>query len=118
LESVVSHALTSEVVRDGRVGVFWETYGLDAAGEVVSVTMTLQRTGAPLMRRAAEALGLADRAAPLQVRWREQPDARTGIASRALTLELSSLAPGRYRIRLVTEAGSRRATSERELVIR
>ena len=102
----------------GRTGVFWEVYGLRPEGEELSVAMTLQRVGAPFMRRAAEALGLADRASPLRVQWREQPDARTGIAARALTVDLSSLAPGRYTLRLVSESASRRAESTRELVIR
>lgn len=117
LESVLPHAIATNVVHGARVGVFWETYGLRAGGEPVSVAMTLRRVGAPFVRRAAEALGLADRASPLRVQWREQPDARTGIAARVLTVDLSSLAPGRYLLRLVSQSGARRAESARELVI-
>jgi hypothetical protein len=118
LESVLPHAIATDVVTGGRTGVFWEVYGLRPEGEELSVAMTLQRVGAPFMRRAAEALGLAGRASPLRVQWREQPDARTGIAARALTVDLSSLAPGRYTLRLVSESASRRAERTRELVIR
>ncbi len=117
LESVLRHALTTDTIAGGRTGVFWETYGLRPGGEALAVGLTLERVGTPLIQRAAEALGLADRATPLQVRWPEQPDARTGIAARALTVDLSALAPGRYRLRLVTESAAARATSERELVI-
>jgi hypothetical protein len=118
LESVRPHATATGVVNGARIGVFWETYGLRSEGEPLSVAMTLRRVAAPFMRRVAERLGLSDRASPLRVHWREQPDARTGIAGRALTVDLSSLAPGRYLLRLVTESGSRRAERTRELEIR
>lgn len=118
LEALAARALASDVVPGARVGVYWETYGLRPTGEPVAVTLSAERIDTPLLRRAAEAMGLADRATPLNVRWQEQPDARTGIASRAMTVDLSSLAPGRYRLRLTTTpVDGPAAVSERTIVI-
>lgn len=101
---------------DRRVGVLWETYGLAAAGEPVSVTLTVERVGIGWAERAAQRVGLKSRARPLDVRWIESPDRRSGVAFRALAVDLSHMAAGRYLVRLtVTARDGARAVSAREL---
>ena len=41
-----------------------------------------------------------DRDRPLSMEWREAPSMANGIASRGVTVDLSSLEPGRYSVRL------------------
>ncbi len=82
------------------LGLFWETYGLDAAGENVSVSVTIQRSGPRWFRRAAERLHLVQRGTPLSVRWREKPAEDGGVASRALAVDLSHLGAGKYEVQL------------------
>lgn len=93
------------VERNSPVGVFWEMYGVNPAGETLEFTLTVSREGVPWYRRAAERLGLADRRAPVRMKW-DEPSARPGAArSRALSLDLSTLPEGRYRVELTLEAG-------------
>ena len=101
---------------DRRVGVLWETYGLALEGEPVSVTLTVERVGIGWAERAAQRVGLKSRARPLDVRWTELPDRRSGVAYRALAIDLSHMAAGRYVVRLaVTARDGARAVSAREL---
>lgn len=91
---------TTRVHRRDLLGLFWETYGLAPAGEVVGVSLTIARENEGWLRRAAEALRLTSRGTPLSVRWEEKPEAGSGIASRGVSVDLSRLPAGRYRIDL------------------
>jgi hypothetical protein len=100
----------------GRVGVYWETYGVRKAGEAIAVTLTVERTGTDWRTRAAERLHLARRVTPLQVRWQEAPAQHSGVAARAITVDLSPLPPARYRMQLTAAADDGSvATAERVL---
>jgi hypothetical protein len=115
LEDVARYGLGAErIATGGRVGVYWEVYGVRPAGEPLSVTLTVERVRAGWGRRAAERLGLAAKATPLRVRWQEVPKRDSGIASRAIMIDLSGMPPGGYRMQLsvVAEDGST-AASER-----
>lgn len=117
LEAALPRVLGSARAPEGhRIGVLWETYGLEPRGEPVSVTLTVERIGVGWAERAAQKVGLRDRANPLDVRWSEAPDPRSGAAFRALALDLSHLGAGRYAVRLTTTArDGARATTTREL---
>jgi hypothetical protein len=115
LDGAASNALGApRVTVGGRVGAFWEVYGVRSAGEILSVTVSVERIGASWRTRAAERLGLTSKATPLRVRWQEVPTRESGIANRAIVIDLAMLPPGRYRIALAVAAddGSS-ATSER-----
>jgi hypothetical protein len=98
--------------------VYWEIYGVRPAGEPLSVTLAVERVGVAWHTRAAERLGLASKVTPLKVRWQEVPARDAGFASRAITVDLSSLPAGRYRMHLTAAAedGSA-AASERVIEI-
>ena len=88
------------------VGVYWEMYGINPAGEALAYRLTVTRERAPWYRRAAEKLGVVERRAPVRMQW-EEPSARPGAArSRALAVDFSTLPEGRYRIELTLETGS------------
>jgi hypothetical protein len=117
LDDLARYALGSpRVVTGGRAGVYWELYGVRPAGEVFSVTLTVERVRAGWMTRAAQALRLADKATPLRVRWQEVPTKDGGIVSRAITVDLSSLPAGSYRMQLLVAADDG-ATAESERLI-
>jgi hypothetical protein len=91
---------TMRVSATAPLGVYWEMYGVDPSGETLEYTLTVSREGTPWYRRAAERAGLVDRRAPVHMKW-DEPSARPGAArSRALAVDLSTLAEGRYRLEL------------------
>jgi hypothetical protein len=101
------------------LGVFWEVYGVRAAGESFTVDITIDRIREGVMRRAAERLHLASPFSPLTVRWNEVPNRIDGISSRAVTLDLSQLGNGRYEIRLaLTPSDGPPVVTTREIVVR
>lgn len=115
LDDVAPHALGAPRAAAGsRVGVYWEIYGVRPAGEPLAVTLTVERVAVSWRTKAAERLGLASKVTPLRVRWHEVPKRDAGFASRAITVDLSTLPAGRYRMHLtvVAEDGAT-ATSER-----
>lgn len=104
---------------NARLGLFWEVYGLDPAGETVTTAVRVLPTGTGWLRRATQSLGLSRRSAPVRVEWTETLRPRGGIAARPLALELSGLAPGRYRIELAVRiAGREEAVVAREIAVR
>jgi hypothetical protein len=105
LDDASRHALgAARVATGGRVGIYWEVYGVRPAGEPLSVTLTVERVGIGWTTRAAERIGLARKATPLRVRWHEVPKRDSGITSRAITIDLSALPAGRYRMQLMVTA--------------
>jgi hypothetical protein len=117
LEDVARYALgAARIATGGRVGIYWELYGVRPAGEPLLVTLTVERVGIGWRTRTAERLHLATKATPLRVRWEEVPKRDSGIASRAITIDLSALPAGRYRMQLmVTAEDGSTAVSERFL---
>jgi hypothetical protein len=105
LEAVARHALgAARIATGGRVGIYWELYGVRPSGEALTITLTVERVGVGWGRRAAQALRLAAKVTPLRVRWQEVPKRDSGIASRAITVDLSTLPAGRYRMQLMVTA--------------
>ncbi|MFN2565554.1 MAG: hypothetical protein ABR499_11180 [Gemmatimonadaceae bacterium] len=105
LEDVASRALGApRGPAGGRVGVYWEIYGVRPEGEALSVTLNVERVRVGWTTRAAERLGLAAKVTPLRVRWHEVPKRDAGFASRAMTVDLSELPAGRYRMHLTVAA--------------
>ena len=117
LDEAASRALaTNRVSARKPLGLFWETYGVRPTGETLSVSLTIEEAGAPFLRRAARVLRLSEKGSPLRVQWQETPDRDSRIASRAVSVDLSRLRPGKYRVRLtVTPAGESPAASARDI---
>lgn len=105
LDEATRHALgTARVDAGGRVGTYWELYGVRSDGELLSVTVTVERINVGWRTRAAERLRLAAKATPLRVRWQEVPTRDSGIASRAILIDLGTLPAGDYRMELTVTA--------------
>jgi hypothetical protein len=100
------------------VGIFWEAYGAQPAGETFDVALQIDRIKEGWRRRAAERLHLASPFSPVTVQWSEMPNASNQIAARAMALDLSRLEPGRYEIRLTLAAKDEpAAVATREIVV-
>ena len=119
LDAVLPLALHGDHVSAAQpLGIFWEAYGVRSAGETFDVGLTIERVKEGWRRRAAERLHLASPFSPVRVQWQEKPNGGDGAASRAMTLDLSRLDPGRYEIRLtLTPQDAPPAVAVRELVV-
>ena len=117
LEDATPRALGSlNLTRTPPVGVYWEMYGVSATGEELAYTLTVSRIGTSWYRRAAEKLKVLDRRAPARMQWQE-PSARPGATrSRAIAVDFSTLAEGRYKIDLTLEAGGQPAATASRIV--
>jgi hypothetical protein len=120
LEDALLQAFRGDAIdRNTLLGLFWETYGVRAAGESFAVAITIERIQEGWMRHAAERLHLATPFSPMKLQWMEVPDRLNGISSRSVTLDLSKLDPGRYEITLqVGPPDGLPLISKREITLR
>lgn len=118
LAVVAPHALDGTTVTAPRIGLYWETYGVPAEGELLDVALTLERTNTPWLRRAAARVGLASRITPLRIRWRETPDGEGGAAPRSVVVNVGALARGEYQVTLTVRGSDGTvATSRRHITV-
>ncbi len=87
----------------GRVGLYWELYGLDPhRSQVVSASLTMTRLNKGFFRRVIEFTPLASGKPPVSMTWRDVKPTEAGFLPRSLALDLPpGLASGRYGLRLV-----------------
>jgi len=119
-QSAAAHALPQpRVPRGGRVGLYFETYGVDSlAADSIGLAITVRGVRRGWFRRMEESLHLAPRASRLAVQWHETAPNVAGAAPRALTLDLATLKPGHYQLELaVTSSGNAPVTTTRDLEI-
>lgn len=101
------------------LGLYWESYGADSAGAAVETSILVERIDHGFFRGAKQRLGLEDPDSPVRVRWSEARPTADGISPRALSLDLSTLPAGRYRITLAVSSAAGSATStQREVELR
>lgn len=97
LGEVLRRPHTGPIEPGGRVGLYWEAYGL-LAGANVSMTVQVTRRGTGWLRRVAGVLHLAARPRAVRIAWHEVVHPDKGRVSRALVLDLGGLERGRYRV--------------------
>jgi len=109
---------TNRIARGERVGVFWETYGLEQHAGVLRVTLTLTPRSRSLVRRVVEWAGIGPRQDRLvSLSW-EEPATRLAVAPRALALSLADPSPGTYLLEVEVAVSSLApARASREIVI-
>jgi hypothetical protein len=111
LEAAMRRALGSNTIKRGKVGLYWEIYGLSQSDSARPISLTLTRINQSALRKLGESIGLASHASPLKIQWNQF--ASGSIASRSIGLDLSQIPRGRYLLRI--EAGT--ASSTREVTI-
>lgn len=110
LETAMKFALGSNKVPRGKVGIYWETYGLAQSDSTQPVSLTLTRVQVGAFRRLGESIGLASRMSPLKIQW-NQVNGST-IAYRAVVLDLSLIPAGKYDLTIQTSSAVNTRTIE------
>jgi hypothetical protein len=97
------HALRSPMNR--QIGIFWETYGARSQAETFDYALVVEPVES-MLHRALVRLHVTDPERGLNLQWRESASSlASGIASRGITVDLSRLKPGQYRVRLLLTSG-------------
>ena len=105
LEAAMALAIGSNTIKRGKVGIFWETYGLSRSDSAQPVSLTLNRVQVGTLRRIGESIGLASKSSPLTIKW-NQVSTGSEIAARSVVLDLSLIPRGRYMLRIDAGAAS------------
>ncbi len=105
--------------RGERVGVFWETYGLERSTEPFRVTLTVTQVGRSWMQRAAEWAGLSKRDPRyVSLSWEEPPRPGVPVYPRAIAISLPEASSGAYLLEItVAVPGTPVAHASREITI-
>ena len=98
------HSLRALVNR--QIGIFWETYGVRLDGETFDYALAVEPVDQGLLHRTLVGLHVMEPDRGLNLQWREVPSIAGGIASRGVTVDLSRLKPGQYRMRLTLTSGT------------
>ena len=102
----------------GKLGLYWEIYGLARADSALPVSLTLARITEGSLRRIAQSVGLGRRASPISIAWREFPSL-AGVSTRSVVLDLTLIPRGKYILKLdATLPGRGSANSSRVIEIR
>jgi hypothetical protein len=122
VEEVLPHALSTQKVRASeKLGVYWESYNTNPAGEPMTVSLvvvpeTEESTG--LLRRGARALRLAKDATPVSVSVEDMSARGSRTSPRAVQLDISTLKRGEYLVQLeITVAGQYTIRADRRIVV-
>jgi hypothetical protein len=127
-DSALTRMASSPVVRkDGRIGLYWETYGLSASDSVTFHVRVLRTTQPSGIRRLGMRLGIAgDLNVPISIRWTETTGPTSAVVEagpvpvigRSLVLDTKALVSGEYVVELRTRHGALpEATTSSRLII-
>jgi hypothetical protein len=112
LDAAMKTAFGSNSVKRGRVGIYWETYGLARSDSAQPVSLTLTPVQKGTLRRIGESIGLTSRMSPLKIQWNQVVSGT--IAYRAVTLDLALIPRGVYVLHI--EAGSASCSRQIEVL--
>jgi hypothetical protein len=109
VEEAAPHAVPTERLRaDEKLGVYWESYGTDPAGEKMGISLTVVKEveEAGFLRRQAKALKLVREATPVSVAVQDMSARGSQVSPRAIELDISTLTKGSYIVQLeITVSG-------------
>ena len=117
LDSALARAIPGErVQRDQPVGVYWEAYHPGEKEDSTHVSITVERIDHGFFRRARQRIGLTEEDSPLKMHWTDSRPVIGEMSTYAVSLDLSNLSSGRYRITLALSGPDGPAiTSSREM---
>jgi hypothetical protein len=98
---------TERVPEGSSVGLFWEAYEVDRAGEGIEISITVapeNPAGGGWLQRGLRALRRVREAQPVSVGMRDFARGNA-ITARAVEVDLSTLTPGRYLLELELSTG-------------
>lgn len=121
LDETLPHVLSTIRVRaDQKLGVYFETYGTNPAGEKLKVTLTIAREEDEpgFVRRRLQAMKLSREAMPVSTTIEDLSARGASMTPRAAYLDIRTLKKGNYIVQLeVDVAGQYTVRSERALEI-
>lgn len=121
IEEALPHAIPTQRLNSGqKLGVFWESYGTNPSGEVITISLTVvpETEESSAMSRAARRLGLARGSAPVSLTVQDVSTRGSSTSARALELDISTLRRGEYLVQLeVTVAGQYTIRTDRRIVV-
>jgi hypothetical protein len=106
VEEALALALPTERVRSSApLGVYWESYGTDPAGETMKLTVTVVREveESSFLNRKSKALKLIREATPVSISVNDMSARGRTISPRAVQLDISTLKKGAYIVQLEVE---------------
>lgn len=122
LDSLLLRAYPTTSLPPGRVEVVWEIYGLSPREDRLRFRLTASREDRGVLRRLGETLRIVSPPDPVELRWEEGVN-RNGDSAQApylrrVSVDLSGLDPGAYRLALtLTPPGRTPTTASRDLEI-
>lgn len=121
IEEALPHAIPTQRINSAqKLGVFWESYGTNPTGEVITISLTVvpETEESSAMSRAARRLGLARGSAPVSLTVQDVSTRGSSTTARALELDVSTLKRGEYLVQLeVTVAGQYTIRTDRRIVV-
>lgn len=122
VEEALPHALATQRVRASQpLGIFWEAYNTNPAGERMTISLTVvpeteESTG--VLQRGARALRLARGSAPVSISVEDISARGDTRSARAVQLDISTLKRGDYLVQLeITVAGQYTIRADRRIVV-
>jgi hypothetical protein len=118
LPEALPTALGSNVAPRGKLGIYWEVYGLARADSALPMSLTLTRIDQGPLERLGQANGGTPRVNPLSISWKENPTLGS-ITTRSVVLDLSLIPRGKYTLRVeATPVGQASSATTRVIEIR
>jgi hypothetical protein len=121
LEEAAKHALPSiKVRRDQELGMFFESYGTNPAGEKMKITVTVAREEDEpgFVRRRLNAIGLSKEAQPTLLTFEDQSRLNERMTPRGAYVKINTLKKGAYIIQIQVEVnGQYVVTSEKSIEV-
>jgi hypothetical protein len=121
VEEALPHALATQKVRATQpLGVFWEAYNTNPAGERMTISLTVvpetEESGG--LRRTLRALRLARESQPVSITVEDVSARGASRSARAVQLDISTLREGEYLVQLeVSVAGQYTIRADRRIVV-
>lgn len=121
VEEALPHALATQKVRSSQpLGVFWEAYNTNPAGERMTISLTVvpETEEAGGLRRLARALRLARESQPVSITVEDVSARGANMSARAVQLDISTLTEGDYLVQLeISVAGQYTIRADRRIVV-
>lgn len=111
-EEAAPHALpTVHLHANEKLGVFWESYGTDAGGEKMKVSLTVMKEveESGFVKKGAQALGLVREPTPVIVSVEDISAVGKSVTPRGLEVDISTLKEGSYIAELEIEVAGQYA---------
>lgn len=122
VEEALPHALTTQRVRSSqKIGVYWEAYNTNPAGERMTITLVVApetEEGPGRIGRVSRALRRSKSSSPVTLSVEDMSARGSRTSPRAVEVDISTLTPGAYLVQLeIDVAGQYVIRADRRIVV-